>query len=276
MERRGRYLCSAALHVSHKIWPNTPKKEATLITRVGDNIRLRPRPLGLWWRNKIVRLKQNLLSPNSERDSIMPCAVKSSFETDLHISLYLEINHFDKNWFSRFKSEITSLCILKVHKHEIILNFFFTQTKSLYALRKFSKKNSLLFLRFSPEFRCSNISAVTEHTGNQIFFERYPKKIFSSKPSLWSYQIGSLTVFSKFWFFIGEICILLKDFWVIFKNYSMRMLSIRGNDFIACWAYSEPISAHAQPAAKCEHFYMYNTCWAYVERILSHTEHTGN
>ncbi len=44
--------------------------------------------------------------------------------------------------------------------------------------RKFSKKISLLFLRFSPEFRCSNISAVTEHTRNQIFFERYTKIFF--------------------------------------------------------------------------------------------------
>ncbi len=68
--------------------------------------------------------------------------------------------------------------ILKVHKHEIILNFFLTQIKSLYGLRKFSKKISLLFLRFSPDFRCSNISAVTEHTRNQIFFERYPKNFF--------------------------------------------------------------------------------------------------
>ena len=35
-----------------------------------------------------------------------------------------------------------------------------------------------------------------------------------------------------------------------------RMLSIRGTDFIACGAYEERISAHAQPAVKCEHFYM--------------------
>ena len=53
-----------------------------------------------------------------------------------------------------------------------------------------------------------------------------------------------------------------------------RMLSIRGTDFIACWAYEERNSAHAQPAVKCEQFYMYNTCSAYAERILSHTEHT--
>jgi hypothetical protein len=54
------------------------------------------------------------------------------------------------------------------------------------------------------------------------------------------------------------------------------MLSILGTDFIAHWAYEERISAHAQPAVKCELFYMYNICWAYAERILSHTEHTRN
>ncbi len=68
--------------------------------------------------------------------------------------------------------------LLKVHKHEIILIFFFTKIKSLYSLGKFSKKISLIFLRFSPEFRSSNIFAVTEHTRNQIFLERYPKNFF--------------------------------------------------------------------------------------------------
>jgi hypothetical protein len=72
------------------------------------------------------------------------------------------------------------------------------------------------------------------------------------------------------------------------------MLSIRGTDFIACWAYEERVSAHAQPAVKCEHFYMNNACWAsrnefyrtlsirgtnfiacwaYWEPISSHAEH---
>ncbi len=48
----------------------------------------------------------------------MPCAIKSSFHTGLlYRSLSLEINRtdshisFDKNWFSRLKSEITSLWI---------------------------------------------------------------------------------------------------------------------------------------------------------------------
>ncbi len=98
---------------------------------------------------------------------------------------------------------------------------------------------------------------------------------------------GFLDGFSKFWFFIVEICILIRVFWVIFENYCMRMLSIRGNDFyrmlsiletdfIAHRAYEEQISVHSQPAVKCELFYMYNLCWAYAERILSHTEHTRN
>ncbi len=133
----------------------------------------------------------------------------------------------------------------------------------------------LLFLRFSPEFRCSNISAVAEHTLNQIFLRDIQKNFFFK---IFTFVLLDrfLDGFSKFGFFIGEICILIRDFWVIFENYSMRMLSIRGTDFIAWWVYEEQISAHAQPAVKCVHFYMYNPCWAYAKRILSQTEHTGN
>ncbi len=65
------------------------------------------------------------------------------------------------------------------------------------ALLKLSKKISLLFLRFSPEFRCLNISAVTEHTRNQIFFERYKKKIFFKIFTLVLLD-GFLDGFSKF------------------------------------------------------------------------------
>ncbi len=54
------------------------------------------------------------------------------------------------------------------------------------------------------------------------------------------------------------------------------MLSIHGTDFIAHWVYKERISVHAQPAVKCEQFYLYNPCWAYAEQILSHTEQTRN
>ncbi len=56
--------------------------------------------------------------------------------------------------------------------------FFFDLKSNPYMPFVNFRKKSLLFLRFSPEFRSSNISAVTEHARNQIFFERYPKKIF--------------------------------------------------------------------------------------------------
>ncbi len=98
---------------------------------------------------------------------------------------------------------------------------------------------------------------------------------------------GFLDGFWKFWLLIVKICILIWYFWVFFENYSMRMLSIRGNDFIACWAYSEPISLHTEHTRNefprmlsqlqnVNSFYMYNTCVAYAERILSHTEHARN
>ncbi len=100
-------------------------------------------------------------------------------------------------------------------------------------LVNFRKKFRFFFLRFSPEFRGSNIFAVTEQTRNQIYLERYPKNFFP-KSSLGSCNLdGFLNGFSKFGFFVVEVCILIWDFRVIFENYSMRMLSIRGNDFIA-------------------------------------------
>jgi hypothetical protein len=132
---------------------------------------------------------------------------------------------------------------LKVHKHEIIWNFFLRLIKSLYALCKFSKKISLLFLWFSPEFRCSNISAVTEHTRNQIFLMSYPKNFFFTIFTL-VLSDGFLEGFWKFRLLIVKICIWY--FWPFFESYSMRMLSISGNDFMACWADAETISSHTE------------------------------
>ncbi len=128
-----------------------------------------------------------------------------------------------------------NLSNLKVHKHEIILNFFLTLIKSLYALGKFSKKISLSFLRFSPEFRSSYIYQLSIR-GTKFFLRDIQKKFFFKIFTMVLLN-GFLDGFSKFWFFIVEICIFIKYFWVIFENYCMRMLSIRGNDFIACWAY---------------------------------------
>ncbi len=48
-----------------------------------------------------------------ERDTIIPCDIKSSFNTGLHdLSREISIiSPLTKNWFSRFKSEITSFII---------------------------------------------------------------------------------------------------------------------------------------------------------------------
>jgi hypothetical protein len=70
-------------------------------------------------------------------------------------------------------------------------------------LVNFRKKISLSFLRFSPEFRSSNICAVTEHTRNQIFFERYPK-IFFFKIFTMVLLNGSLDGFSKILIFYSR------------------------------------------------------------------------
>ncbi len=142
----------------------------------------------------------------------------------------------------------------------------------------FWKKFRLASFDFRQNFEVRTIQRwlSNEHTRNQKFFERYPK-IFFPKIITMVLLDGFLNGFPKFWFFIGEICILIRDFWVIFENYSMRMLSIRGNDFIACWAYAEQIFAYAQHARKFRQFLHghLNACWADGETISSHAEHTG-
>jgi hypothetical protein len=161
------------------------------------------------------------LIPILRRFRIIRCNRQAALHSAMFNYTPLVIRGTDKN---------KQLTIIKGTQAWDIFVFFFTQIKSLYALGEFSKKNSLSFLRFSPEFRSS------KHTRNQIFFERYPK-IFFFKIFTMVLLDGLLDGFSNFGFFIIEICILIRDFWVIFENYCMRMLSIRGNDFIACWAY---------------------------------------
>jgi hypothetical protein len=86
------------------------------------------------------------------------------------------------------------------------------------------------------------------------FFDELSQKLFFFKIFTLVLLNGFLDDFWKFRLFIVKICILIWYFWVLFENYSMRMLSIRGTDFIAHWAYKERISAHAQPAVKWEQF----------------------
>jgi hypothetical protein len=147
----------------------------------------------------------------------------------------------------------------------------------------FRKKFRFFSFDFRQNFDVRTFFAVTEHTRNQIFLKRYPKNFFFKIFTLVLLD-GFLDGFGKFRLFKVRICILIGYFWVFFDNYSMRMLSIRGNDFIAHWAYEERISEHAQPAVKCDQFLHVQSMlsirgtnfiahWAYAERISSHAEH---
>ncbi len=131
--------------------------------------------------------------------------------------------------------------------------------------------------------------------GTKICFERYPKNFFLNL------HFGPidrfLDDFSKFGFFTGEICILIRDFWVIFENYSMRMLSIaetilshaehtrnrfhrmlsiRGTNFRACSASGKMwtfLLVQSMLSIRGTNFIAH---WAYKELISSHAEHIGN
>jgi hypothetical protein len=65
--------------------------------------------------------------------------------------------------------------------------------------------------------------------------------------------------FFKISIFVVKICILIRDFLLIFENYSMRMLSICRNmskRFYRTLRYEERIFAHAQPVVNVKSFYM--------------------
>ncbi len=122
--------------------------------------------------------------------------------------------------------------------------FFWPKSNPYMPFVNFRKKFRLVSFHFRQNFEVRTFKRWLSIRGTKFFLRDIQKFIFT-KSSLWSYYVdGFLDGFSKFWFFIVEICILIRDFWVIFENYCMRMLSIRGNDFIACWAYWEPISSH--------------------------------
>ncbi len=78
----------------------------------------------------------------------------------------------------------------------------------------FLKKFLFFFLQFLLEFQCSNISAVTEHTQNQIFLASC-KKFFFFKMFTLVLIDGFLHGFLKFQFIIVKISILTWYFYVL-------------------------------------------------------------
>ena len=150
------------------------------------------------------------------------------------------------SWQAAFLARKVGLSAWKVsHSAEKIVVPFWPKSNPYMPFVNFRKK----FASFPSIF--ARISMFEHIRGDwayaeQNFLLRDIQKIFFFKIFTLVLSDRFLDGFSKFGCFIGEICILIRDFWAIFENYIMRMLSIRGNDFIACWAYAEPISSHAE------------------------------
>jgi hypothetical protein len=109
-----------------------------------------------------------------------------------------------------------------------------------------------------PQFWCSNISAVTEQWAyaEPNFFAELSTKNFLHG------QFGLIRCFIYSWNLHFNWY-----FWVIFENYSMRMLSIPRNDFIAHWAYAERFyrTLHIHGNDFIAH-------WAYAKQIFGYAQ----
>ncbi len=112
-------------------------------------------------------------------------------------------------------------------------------------LVNFWKKIRFFSFDFYQNFEVWTFSRWLSIRRTKLFW-RDIQNFFSFKMFTWVVLDGFLNGFSKIRFFIVEICILIRDFGVIFENYSMHMLSIRGNDFIAHWVSEETISSHTE------------------------------
>ncbi len=102
-----------------------------------------------------------------------PCGlqkvVKSPYKANV-VELFVHVIM----WFNSKKSSKD----LKVHKHEIILNFFLTKIKSLYSLGKFSKKKFRFFsFDFRQNFEVRTFSRWLSIRGTK-FFWRYIQIFF--------------------------------------------------------------------------------------------------
>ncbi len=75
---------------------------------------------------------------------------------------------------------------LKVHKHEIFLNFFYPKSNPYMPLVNFRKKICLVSFDFRRNFEVRTFTRWLSICGTK-FFLRDIKKIFFPKSSLWSY-----------------------------------------------------------------------------------------
>ncbi len=186
---------------------------------------------------------------------------------------------------------------LKVHKHEIILNFFLLRSNPYMPFVNLWKKIRFFSFDFRQNFDVWTFPRwLSEHTRNQILLMSYPKILFLQNLYFSPIRWVPRRFLVKFRFFFSQN-MHFRYFWVFFENF--------GNDFIACWAYAEPISSHTEHTRTnfracsasgkmwtvftctihAEHtrnkFYRtlsirgtnFIACWAYAEPISSQAEH---
>ncbi len=102
----------------------------------------------------------------------------------------------------------------------------------------FRKEFSFFSFDFRQNFEVRTFSRWLSIRGTKFFWRDIPKFFFFQ-----NVHLGPIGWIPKRIFY-GRNLQLKLGFWAIFENYSMRMLSIRGNDFIAHWADEETISSH--------------------------------
>ncbi len=93
--------------------------------------------------------------------------------------------------------------MLKVHRHEIFLNFFWPKSNPYMPLVNFRKKNRLVSFDFRQNFEVRTFTRWLTIRGTNFFFERYQKFVFFKIFTVFLLD-GFLDGFSKFWFFYSR------------------------------------------------------------------------
>ncbi len=217
------------------------------------------------------------------------------FCCDTEIESYWRI-HFRYSWANKILTELSTLAI-KGTKAWTIFKFFLPKSYPYMPLVKFWTKLRCFSFDFRQNFEVRTFSRWLSIRGTKKFFGEISKKIFSQKVHLGPIRRLAKRGFSKFRFLRVEICILIWDFRVIFENYSMCMLGIRGNDlshtehtrkrfhrtlsirgtnFCACSASGKMWTVFTCKFMLSKRGTNFIAHWAYTERISSLPEHTWN
>ncbi len=186
---------------------------------------------------------------------------------------------------------------LKVHKYEIILNFCWPKSNPYMPFVNFRKKFRFFSLNFCQNFDVRTFPRWLSIRGTKFFWWAIQKFFLQNLhfgPIRWvPRRLLKISII------YSQNCILIWYFWVFSKiivcvcwAYAETILSHADhtqNRFHRTLsnAYEEQISAHAQPAVKCEQLLHVQSMlsirgtkfiahWAYAERISSHAEHRRN